>query len=418
MASITYQDAVRLLAKDESKLIKVLDQVLGLGLLGATIFNPAGILPYFDGKNEIIEQLHKLTAGLDGRIRRANRVEYERLLTAAHALIVMAAFTEELADTLQRQDEDGKWRSELSRWTRASARTSSRKKQPARPQIVDWSTRTPVHPPGPARPFETVVEDVRSSYSTLGSHALSYIRGLSRWDDLDESQRYGFESTLRSSRFIDRAVARYRENYVRLAAEVPEFLVWTLLNESTASRNSFKAVLNQARYLDAGLQELVAGLKVEMSRLHRLLNSDTAALGDLPSMLATLVQRDGSAFEELPIRVMECNKVHQLVLDKPLLTPRLDAALEDLRFPTNREGYINPHFRLYETTRSDEGFKLAQEEWWTRHRVRSGLGGHLAGYVRSAEATQRPLVVLGDPGSGKSLLSKILAAQLHQTSSP
>jgi hypothetical protein len=54
----------------------------------------------------------------------------------------------------------------------------------------------------------------------------------------------------------------------------------------------------------------------------------------------------------------------------------------------------------------------AVEAWWNEAPVRSDLTGYLAGALTSPEAASAPLVVLGQPGAGKSVLTKVLAARL------
>ena len=46
------------------------------------------------------------------------------------------------------------------------------------------------------------------------------------------------------------------------------------------------------------------------------------------------------------------------------------------------------------------------------HPVREDLQGYLISYLTTVGATERPLIVLGQPGSGKSVLTKVLAAHL------
>ncbi|MFC4068882.1 NACHT domain-containing protein, partial [Actinoplanes subglobosus] len=55
---------------------------------------------------------------------------------------------------------------------------------------------------------------------------------------------------------------------------------------------------------------------------------------------------------------------------------------------------------------------LSQESWWAARPVQEGLDRFLAAYLSHPDAARRPLVVLGHPGAGKSLLSEILAARL------
>src|SRR5262249_53284963 len=54
----------------------------------------------------------------------------------------------------------------------------------------------------------------------------------------------------------------------------------------------------------------------------------------------------------------------------------------------------------------------ADEAWWEGVPVRSDLTSYLAGVLTSPEAASAPLLVLGQPGAGKSVLTKVLAARL------
>src|SRR5207249_958944 len=62
-----------------------------------------------------------------------------------------------------------------------------------------------------------------------------------------------------------------------------------------------------------------------------------------------------------------------------------------------------------------EGARPAALGWWRGVPVRSDLYRYLVGYLTSPRAVATPLLVLGDPGSGKSMLTKVLAARLPAT---
>jgi hypothetical protein len=58
------------------------------------------------------------------------------------------------------------------------------------------------------------------------------------------------------------------------------------------------------------------------------------------------------------------------------------------------------------------GSAPSQESWWHHLPVRDDLAAFLGGYLTAPEATRSPLIVLGQPGSGKSVLTRMLAATL------
>ncbi|MEU7064691.1 hypothetical protein [Streptomyces sp. NPDC046161] len=80
--------------------------------------------------------------------------------------------------------------------------------------------------------------------------------------------------------------------------------------------------------------------------------------------------------------------------------------------PSLAAGYVNPAFRV--AGRSAD-WRLSSDTWWDGRPVSEDIAGFLAAHLISHQATQTPLLVLGHPGSGKSLLMKLIAARLPQS---
>ncbi|WP_053709296.1 helix-turn-helix domain-containing protein [Streptomyces sp. NRRL B-3648] len=81
------------------------------------------------------------------------------------------------------------------------------------------------------------------------------------------------------------------------------------------------------------------------------------------------------------------------------------------RLPSLGEGYVDPRFRLSRTTPGDET-RVASDKWWEQQEAYEGIDRFLAAHLLSLPALLTPLVVLGHPGAGKSLLTRLLAARL------
>jgi transposase len=82
---------------------------------------------------------------------------------------------------------------------------------------------------------------------------------------------------------------------------------------------------------------------------------------------------------------------------------------DGLVIPALAAGYVSPAYR---STWASPSSRLDQEPWWAGHPVQDDLQGFMVRYLTSAQAVTSPLVILGQPGSGKSVLTKILAARL------
>lgn len=83
------------------------------------------------------------------------------------------------------------------------------------------------------------------------------------------------------------------------------------------------------------------------------------------------------------------------------------------RIPSLAEGYVDPRFRLAgPNTGNDSERGVASDKWWEKQPLHDGIERFLATYLLSLPALLTPLVVLGHPGAGKSLLTKLLTARL------
>jgi hypothetical protein len=94
------------------------------------------------------------------------------------------------------------------------------------------------------------------------------------------------------------------------------------------------------------------------------------------------------------------------------ITPAGEVPAE-LRIPTLGEGYIDHRIRVAEVDVSSEP---GRESWWDEIPAREDACRFLAEeYLISPAALRAPLLLLGQPGSGKSVLTRMLAARLPAT---
>jgi hypothetical protein len=73
------------------------------------------------------------------------------------------------------------------------------------------------------------------------------------------------------------------------------------------------------------------------------------------------------------------------------------------------EGFVEPAFKRLTT---DPWTTPADERQWNDLTTHESIVDYLAGYLADDRSTELPLLLLGHPGAGKSLLTEVLAAQL------
>ena len=364
---LCYADAVRLLGGRNEKLVAVLDGLVGGAVKAASATGPGFLLTLFDPKSQLVKLSSDLVQGLSERASGLSRVSRSERLAAAHAVIVLVAYFEALRAVRLpfSSSELGMTRGEQVLLAGGGRRDIGRGADLAAALL-----RAEIPMPAPQWPYEITLMALDGFYTHLSQEVGHFTEGLAVWDQLDDRRRQAFNQALYQD-VPRRARARYEELFRDLASKYPEFAFWANLVNHRATRE-------QVRRLDTGL----ASLKEILERLMAGQVSDA--------------RREALA------------NAYRAALRRPVLASR--GMPGGLQMPTLSEAYISPSFRAAQVDASD---RLAEESWWEeQHPVRDDLYQFLAGHLTSPQAAHAPLLFLGQPGSGKSVLTKVLAAQL------
>lgn len=356
--ALGYRDAVVLLGGDPP-VVAALDRALGSALKTVTGGWSDTVLSLFDVQGRIVRLGHNLIKDLRERLRGAGRVDRTRRLEAAHVVIVVTAYFEAL----------GAARLPFSLRELRMTRQEQLRLAGGSTTVQEFEqTLLTVAPPQPAAhlPYELFIVELEQWYGWLSLRFGDFIRGLPIWDGLHAEGRTETQRVL-NDELRREAVFRFQQLYQKLASEIAEFGFWIGLLEHQATRVEVRRAL-------AGVELLLANL---------------------------------SPGRQAQYGVQGLSAAYRAMLSRPILTE--GDTPTGIQFPTLEEGYLDPDFRVRLVT---AGHEPASEEWWSRVPVRSDLTEYLVTTLISSEATVAPLVVLGQPGAGKSVLTKILAARL------
>ncbi|MEU7871748.1 helix-turn-helix transcriptional regulator [Dactylosporangium sp. NPDC049140] len=377
--ALSFRGALAILGHHEQPAIEKLDRLLGAVILGggaAAVTAIAGVTAvplalvtavwgWVDQKNEAVRLLRELVDRVAGRLTGTAGYERGRLIAAAHTTIVIAAYFEALREHLggPAYAQLRLTRAEQQALTIGDARATG-----ASVYEALYSAEIPA--PSPARGYVENLAAVRAFLTTLSGEVDSFLGTTAAWTLV----RPPLEPV------VDAALERYQSHYLALAAEVPEFYIWAVLGEHAATR----AELRRVR------PAITTAIAAEASALRRI-----------ETMLATLT--DAAVVPDMCDVLRRANRGE---LSRPILTT---AYGPEIRFPTVEQIYVNPRYR---TARAERGAALASEAWWDRRPAADDLDLALAGLVMAPDAARLPLLVLGHPGAGKSLLTRVFASRL------
>ncbi|MEU5324460.1 hypothetical protein AB0G67_48295 [Streptomyces sp. NPDC021056] len=343
-----------------------MDRLTG-GLLLATSATGIGLLSsLFDVRGELARLSAGLVRSLGAQARGLARFDRSERLAAAHAVVVLSAYFEVLSETeLPFNSRD----LELTAAEQATLAGGDAVASQRLGSLAAGLLQAEVPMPVPQRPYETTLEALSEFYRRLSGEVTRFVSGLAVWDGLDDTRKERFAQTL-SNDLPGKAVDRYEELFMQLALECPEVAFWANLVDHQATR----AQLGTVRASLEGLQEILAPIAQ---------------------------RRPADAW------VTGLARAHAAVLNRPILTSR--DALDGTILPLLGAAYLNPDFRVCDVGPSDP---FATESWWQERPVRADLDAFLLGHLTSVQAVRVPLLVLGQPGSGKSVLTQVLAARL------
>lgn len=357
---LTYRDAVKILGAGQSPLVSMVDKVFGGLLLGATPAAPA-LLSIFDAKSELTRLTHELVAkGIDRRNGLGQFDRIQRLHAARGVLMVVAYFEAvETADLPFRLAD-----AHLSRGEAIGLATDAFGTG-VLADVANTVLETDLPLLGVQTPSEKAQEQLGRFYRRLNDSFRKFLQGLSLWEDLGATKQMQAVGAL--ERVVPNALRLFDSSVQRLAADCPEFAIWLDLSGQQGIRDrvedvhdAVRALLDRAEPVETILPALQGIVRFNRSALDRRL---------LPA-------------EELP---------------------------DGLEAPAVGRAYVDPHFRLVEVTAQTT---ISDEDFWSTVDVRGDFDEFLLGHLSTPWAQAAPLVILGHPGAGKSLLTEVQAARL------
>ncbi|QKV73155.1 NACHT domain-containing NTPase [Amycolatopsis sp. Hca4] len=360
MNRLTYRDAVKILGSGNNTLVSALDKIFGGLLLAATPVAP-GLLSIFDAKSELTKVANDLvTRGVDKRQKLSQFDRIQRLHAARGVLIVTSYF-----EALAKADLPF-----LFNGAAISRKDATRLAfdNVAAENLADVTSAV-LNTNLPVLGIHAASADARAQlteyYGKLSRAFLNFVREQPLWETLEAIAQ---DKVLWSLEWLaDSAVEQFESSMHRLATDCPEFAIWLNLSNQRATRDRVENVYAAVRQL-----------------LDR-----------------------AEPIEQVPPAVQGLVRANRAVLKRKILKP--EELPDGLDAPTVERVYIDPLFRMAEVSTQTP---VHDEDYWSGIGVRQNFGEFLLGYLSTPWALVNPLVVLGHPGAGKSLLTEVQAAQL------
>ena len=394
-------DIIKANHENDSALISAVDKLLGITMiLSPVVFGPVGTpaLALLGVKNELVRIGQSVYNRITSAAPSEDSIPRHERMGAAYSVVCYAAFFEAV-DTLfvtVRQDlslpdtDDLTLEEALTKPTRGEVRESVGDAPKESVATVDYEIQIP----HPADGFDQQCRQLDSLYEQLTQGVVKFLESTSAWRHADDGARDKAATTLQG--LPAAAHKRFGELYFDLAVKFHEFYIWANLHEHKEIAQEFSRVSDHIRAYIELTESAKTSIDVGFAKL-----ADTVA--DQAQLLGS---------RSVKHVVDGLDKVYQSGIDQPIIDDRSGSVANgpSLSFPRKKDIFIPQSFQVLRLASPDQ--HLENEATWNGLDSRETLESFILAYLSAPYSLDGLLVILGHPGSGKSLLTEMLAARL------
>ena len=384
----------------EPSLLPAVDALLGTAMvLSPVFFGPIGapVLALLGVKNELVKA-GKLVYEKVTKSTEEDVLSRHARLSYAYCFVSYAAFFDaldealgEVRDALSLPETDTLELSEgLAAQARRKGNASSGAEECDQPLISDYE----IGLPHPTEDVEAQCLLLGSLYEDLANGAAKLIENTSGWEAADEERQNRVSECIRQ--LPNSARNHFRAYYVDLALRFEEFCVWANLYEHEEVQRRIKDLSRFVKH------------SAQLAKCERdAIDIGLANLGDVVNALP------GSIDHRRATHVVEgLERTYANAIDRPIIEDKFvdDDGKLALAFPKKKDIFIPQSYRVLRVV--DPKLHLEDEATWEGAPTQDTLASFVLRFLNSPHSLDGLLVILGHPGSGKSLLTEILAARL------
>lgn len=246
--------------------------------------------------------------------------------------------------------------------------------------------------------FSEIKEYLTEIYKRNCNNLIKMIREASIFDEEKKKDNQEFEELKETlEKLPQKAIEVYEAQYIHLADQFNDFALFAQLQNFEGihyaiekNRTALELVIDTTKRIDVGF-----------SNLSNIINS---------------IATNYNAIQVQDI-VDDLRKKYIALIHEPIIDDKeikSDNEVMSLKFPKIVDAFIPQSYKCLSYQRKD--IKLEDVSVWNQIPVQHDLDKFFIRYLYSPDSIDYPMVILGQPGSGKSLLTKVLSAQLMSKS--
>jgi hypothetical protein len=400
---LSFKQVCEFIKKDDPTLIEDVDKLLGLLLVCSPIVvgpAAAAFLPLIAVKNELI----KLGKGVFEAFSEKKDDDYvarQQRMEIAYGLICFTAFFEALDRQIPKEfrTKIGLLKGEKTFLARKARAKAVCPPETSEERSVTLAASSPLAGltmsfPHPTETLAQQLDRHAELWKQMGQGFGELVQKLAFWEDAEENER---AQVLKAVQKIPQLAAEcFQAQYFELARRYEDFAVWANLQEHKKTKALIGTLSTYVRRHAALVKSAKTAIDIGFAKMR-------VAVSSIPE---TLKISQATDIVESLRRHYDARAAEPIAPDKG----EANGGKPHLRFPRIRDAFIPQSFRVLRWTSKIRS--LEDEATWKELERRDDLGAFLLSFLSSPYSTDTPLVILGHPGSGKSVLTVVLSAQL------
>jgi hypothetical protein len=405
LKDLTFKDVCKFIKEDDASLIDSVDKLMGVAiLLSPMVFGPQALtaLGFISAKNELTRLSKSLLEKLIAKKETDFLARIERM-QMAYGFICYTAFFEAL-DRLLPEDLRKRIALQPSEKQFISGRAANRVAKQMREDQTDLEIKRESTPdillpfPHPVSTYQEQTAQLRQLYDHMAKGFSEFLQKLAIGEERNEKTLAQIRDAIQ--KLPDTALKCFESQYFALAEQYQDFCLWSRLHEYKTTQHELKNLSDYVKRHAILLTESEKRIDIGFDKLQKTVRA-------IPDQFKAVEA----------VNIMEGLRRHyEARINEPIIEDKYesDQSKPALKFPKIAEAFIPQSYRVLRYISKDR--HLEKEESWKDLDAKYDLGAFMLSYLSSPYSIETPLVVLGHPGSGKSLLTKILCARLMSES--
>lgn len=364
-------------------------------LFSPIIFGPQllPLLELLDVKDRLSSLGHKVYDAITQKLE-PDYIERTEQIRAAYALICYTSFFDVLEDSLPKKVRNKlKLKFEEKKALLENSSDNLGQTQHQQPDI-----RCKLFYADHITSFPEIKKHLFEVYSRITNKLIEMVNDAQIFDEQKKKEKQEYDKLIESlNNLPNQALTVYEAQYIKLADEFNDFALFAQLQNFDSIH---RAVTQNKDALDL-LSGITKKIDVGLNNLSSIVNSIATNFSAIQAQdIVDDLRNKYFSFIEQPI-----------IDDKEI---KSDAETLSLHFPKIVDAFIPQSYKCLQYQHKET--KLEDPSSWKGLSIQHDLDKFFIKYLYSPDSVEYPLIILGHPGSGKSLLTKVLSAQLMSNS--